>query len=207
MRACIVREMAAKEFCERMMPAIGLVNLVVLASGTDASAEVVERISGLEQCTVLAAMEREDAEGEERGYLVADCGTVVGYAASVHALDGARTGARLRTWDVSAGKLGVLVGDDVMYPEAARFLRKVGAGYLVVLGHRATPASIVMARAHAVANGIRTVACFPDCGFIADFDGKANLFNGRVVTLSCENKTDDRMLRGLRPAVYNDFGQ
>ena len=205
MRACVVRDVDCAEFMAQMTPAIGLVNLIILSRGVAQRKEDVAEISRIEQCTVLAQVDRVENGNIIHSCLLADCGEMHGCLDASHALDGSGVGDRLRLLDVTAGRIGMLVGDDAMYPEVSRALRKAGAEFLVILGTRATLESVVLARAHAVANGIRIFCAYPQCGFIADFDGSAKTFDGRVVTVSCGKKQSNRLLLGLRPQLYDIY--
>ncbi len=64
--------------------------------------------------------------------LVAENGKILGISDSLYAVDGAyKSGAELKIYQTKLGKMGVLVGEDLYFPEAAQALSLCGCDFIV----------------------------------------------------------------------------
>ncbi len=64
--------------------------------------------------------------------LVVENGKILGVSDSLYAVDGAyQSGAELKIYQTKLGKMGVLVGEDLYFPEAARALSLCGCDFIV----------------------------------------------------------------------------
>lgn len=199
MRAAVVRDYGLKEFVEGTLDAVGLVQLIVLGDGVAGiDFEAVRSLSALEQCAVVSSGYRRDGDDVYYSAVAAEYGDLVGVADAVHSIGGLSVADTLHAFDFEFGRVGLLVGDDVLYPEAARALAESDVSLYLAVRECTAPAAVAMARSHAVANGIRLLYSASDCGFAADYSGRATKFEGRVVTVDCATVTDKCILSALR---------
>lgn len=100
-------------------------------------------------------------------------------------------------------KVGVLVGDDVYFPECARALVLSGAEYLLIAGSQHMSEELLVAmRALSLFNGVKTIYHFADgCGALGVYGEE--LSKEREFRIEIEG--DKRVLLARRPDIYNDI--
>lgn len=184
MRGVVVRHYGVEEFCEKSLPSVGLVNLIVFGGAKGEDRDQLIKLSKQCYCTVAAGMDR-------KTLFVADCGDEITDVRKEKASAvGSKDQILSRVCTLSCGRVGFLTGADVLSSDTAKRLAEEGAHLLIALPFFANAKSITMARAHAVAHGVRLLYCAEDFGFAADFTGKATTFGGRVVSVECALVTE-----------------
>ncbi len=115
-----------------------------------------------------------DTRGLKRkSAVVAEGGRLVGVSDAMHAIDGeTNAGAALRIYDVKAGRMGLLVADDLLFPEAIRSLSLCGSDFIVCIfgGVRDTLTQSIV-RTYAYLYGVPVLFCGVGSAMIADVGG------------------------------------
>lgn len=116
-----------------------------------------------------------DARGHKRkSAVVAENGRILGVSDMTNVIDGEwGSGACLCVYDTSQGKIGVLVGEDLYFPETVKSLAACGSDIIVcaysqVLGNIES----VLARAYAFLYGLPVVICGEGYSVIASSTGE-----------------------------------
>lgn len=94
--------------------------------------------------------------------LVAEAGTLLGVSDMLHAVDDEKVsvGALLRVYETSVGRIGVVVGDDLKFPEIIKTLSDCGADVVVcVYPQMHTSLPTLLVRASAFFFGIPVLFC------------------------------------------------
>ncbi len=110
-----------------------------------------------------------------KSVVVAEKGRILGVSDMVNRIDGGvfRAGAGIKIYETGAGKLGVIVAEDVYFPRVAETLSVCGADMAVCIFEQfADGIELVLARAQAYFYGIPLVLCGYGYAFIADIGGK-----------------------------------
>ncbi len=115
-----------------------------------------------------------DAKGFERkSAVVAENGKILGVSDMINALDGeVGSGAALRVYETGKGRLGVVVAEDLFFPEVAKTLSVCGSDCLVC-AYPAVSGNVesVLIRAHAFCYGAPVLFCGVGYSAIAATDG------------------------------------
>ena len=77
----------------------------------------------------------EDLKADHIGFLINNKGEFLGYQEKIHLINlenvFVKSGEILKTFDTNIGKIGIVVGEDILYPEIARNLALMGAEILI----------------------------------------------------------------------------
>lgn len=127
------------------------------------------------KCTVVAGCFT-DARGIRRkSAVVADRGRILGVSDMVNRIDGGeyRAGAGVKIYDTAAGKLGIVVAEDVYFPRIVETLSVCGAEAAVCIFEQFSDAlEGLLIRAHAFFCGIPVLLCGYGYAAAADAGGK-----------------------------------
>ena len=115
-----------------------------------------------------------DTKGFKRkSAVVAENGRLLGVSDMLNAVDGEVTsGASLRVYETSIGRLGVMVAEDLYFPEVAKSLSLCGSDFIVCpYGVVENTVESVLARSHAFCYGVPVFFCGVGYASIAAVDG------------------------------------
>ena len=136
--------------------------------------EEVARLS--KQCGVVVCGCRTNARGIRRkSVVVADRGRILGVTDMVNRIDGEEYsgGAGIRVFDTAAGRLGVVVAEDLYFPQVCETLARCGADLLLsVFGEVNESLETTLIRAWAFAFGVPVCLCAYGYAACADPRGK-----------------------------------
>lgn len=115
--------------------------------------------------------------------VVADKGRILGVSDSVYSTDDSEfvAGGNLRVYDTSKGRIGVLVGEDLFFPEAAHTLALCDSELIVSVVKSRERMSEVMLRASAYAEGVPIALVAAKYAEIADIKGEIAFAGSRSV--------------------------
>lgn len=135
--------------------------------------ERVAALSGLMKSVVVCGCDT-DAKGFKRkSAVVAENGKILGVSDMTNALDGeVGSGAALRVYETGKGRLGVIVAEDLYFPEVAKTLSVCGSDILIC-PYPSVSGNIesVLIRAHAFCYGAPVLFCGVGYCAIAGADG------------------------------------
>ena len=132
--------------------------------------------------------------------VVADQGRILGVSDATFSMDDSVfvAGGNLRVYDTSKGRIGVLVGEDLFYPEAAHTLALCDSELIVSVLKSRERMSEVMMRAAAFAEGVPVAQVAHKYAEIADIRGEI-AFAGSFPVASAQLKLQkDYHLVGCR---------
>ena len=111
--------------------------LVNLKDEIDDKSRIIKRyciLSGELKCVVIAECNAKIHEKSFNSAIVCDCGHLLGISDMTYDLSGKYdTGAYLSVYETSAGKIGIIIGDDIMLPDTEKRLKDMGAQQIIIL--------------------------------------------------------------------------
>ena len=117
-----------------------------------------------------------DSRGIRRkSVVVADSGRILGVSDMVNRLDASeyRPGAGIKTFDTKAGKLGIIVAEDLYFPQVTETLSLCGADYVICIFEELNESlEQVLIRANAYMYGVPICLCAYGYAAAADIAGK-----------------------------------
>ncbi len=123
--------------------------------------EEVARLSKAGDCAVVSGCITDTRGHKRRSAAVAESGKLLGVADALCAVDGRyASGAELRIYPTKAGRMGVLVGEDLHFTEGVKALALCGSDFIVCpYGRVAGELPSVLLRAHAYHFGTPIFLC------------------------------------------------
>lgn len=141
--------------------------------------------------------------------VVADRGKILGVSDMAHTLDNSEfvPGGNFRVYDTSAGKIGIIVAEDLFFPEVARVLALCDADLIVCLFKKLEGSMPkVMLRAGSFANGVSMALCASGYACVSDIKGNISIGSSAdIVKAEIKIEKDYHLISSRRRGLYRDF--
>ncbi len=141
--------------------------------------------------------------------VVADKGKILGVSDMAHSIDDSEfvAGGNFRVYDTSVGKIGVIVGEDLFFPETARVLTLCDADIIVCLLKKLDNLMPqIMLRASAFSNGVPMALCAKNYSAVADIRGNITASSTANITkVKVKIEKDYHLISSRRRGLYRDF--
>lgn len=110
---------------------------------------------------------------KRKSAVVAENGKLLGVSDATHVIDGqGNAGASLRVYETKVGRMGVLVAEDLFFPETVKALSLCGSDFLVcVFGKVGEYSTQNLVRSYAYLYGLPILFCGIGYSMIADMGG------------------------------------
>ena len=159
------------------LSALGEVSYERELKGETSLFEAVAMRSKMLRCTVVGGCYT-DARGIRRkSAVVAERGRLLGVSDLVNRIDGSAfgAGAGVKVYETAAGRLGVVVGEDLYFPKVVETLSLSGADAVLCLFEELSEGlELTLIRAHAFFYGLPVALCA--FGYAAAADSEGRLF-------------------------------
>ena len=115
-----------------------------------------------------------DTRGHKRrSVVVAENGKITGVSDMLNVVDGeVSCGATLRVYETKAGKMGVIVAEDLLFPEVAKSLAVCGSDFIVCPYLKLDELQSVLLRATAYFYGVPIFFCCDGYAMVAEASGR-----------------------------------
>ena len=156
-------------FCLR---SLGEVSYEKELKGETAYFEDVARLSKKAKSTVVCGCITDTKGHKRESVIVAENGRIAGVSDRINAIDGEiGSSAGLRIYPTNAGRMGIVVGEDLRFPEVLRALSTCGSDFIVCPFATAGDKTLMLIRAHAYCYGIPVLLCADGYCAVADTSG------------------------------------
>ena len=157
------------------LSALGEVSYERELKGETSLFEAVAMRSKMLRCTVVGGCYT-DARGIRRkSAVVAERGRLLGVSDLVNRIDGSAfgAGAGVKVYETAAGRLGVVVGEDLYFPKVVETLSLSGADAVLCLFEELSDGlELTLIRAHAFFYGLPVALCAFGYAAVADPEGR-----------------------------------
>ena len=222
MKVCFVTEGSLDEFWETGIREVGSPDLLIFGfhglrslsykKELDGETEYFQDIAILSKelgCAVISGCDTETYGIMRRSAVIADRGRILGVSDMAHAIDDSefQSGGGFRVYDSSAGKIGLMVAEDLYFPETGRVLALCDADVIVsVFPVVENSLPQVMMRAAAFSNGVTVAMCATGYCQIADIRGEISLASGKkIVSAEIAPEKDYHLIACRRRGIYREF--
>jgi predicted amidohydrolase len=141
--------------------------------------------------------------------VVADHGKILGVTDMAHSIDDSEfvASGNFRVYDTTAGKIGVIIAEDLFFPESARVLTLCDADFIVCIFKKLESyMPEVMLRAGAFANGVAMSLIAKGQVTVADLSGRIALSSrGDMIKTKIKIEKDYHLISSRRRGLYRDF--
>lgn len=221
MKVCFVSSESVESFCLKNeikekpdllvfgFNGLGLVSYKKELSGDTEYFSDVAKLSKDLSCTVISGCDTDTYGVFRHSAVVSDGGKILGVQDMTHTIGESEfaPGGNLRVYLTRAGKIGVIVCEDLFFPEVARVLSLCDAEFIVCLFKSLDgPMPQVMLRAGAFSNGVNMALCAKDYVCLADVRGKISMASALpVVNVDVKTEKDYRLISSRQRGFYKDF--
>lgn len=142
-----------------------------LKGETNAFEEIAELSKRLKSIVISGCIT--STRGHKRkSAVVAENGKLLGVSDMLHAIDGeVASGASLRVYETKVGKMGVVVGNDLFFPDVLKSLALCGSDWIVCIYPHLQGIEQVLLRASAFSYGVPVLFCGNGYAMLADTSG------------------------------------
>ncbi len=134
---------------------------------------VIAELSGRMQGVVVSGAITSTRGHKRKSAVVAEDGKLLGVSDMLHVLDGeVASGASLRVYETKLGKMGVVVGNDLFFPEVFKSLSLCGSDFIVCAYPYLQGIEQVLLRASAFSYGVPICFCGNGYCMLADSTGE-----------------------------------
>ncbi len=155
--------------------AIGEVNYEKEVKGESNELEEVALFSRNFNCTAIVGCYTDTKGIKRKSTVVAEKGKILGISDMTTGFDGDKykCGSGLRVYETSVGKLGVLVGQDIYFPELVKSLTQCGSEQIICMYENIGDSlEQILIRSNAFCYGVPICMCAHGYAQIADASGK-----------------------------------
>lgn len=129
-------------------------------------------LSRLQKNVVVCGCVTDTRGHKRRSAIVAENGRLLGVSDMLHVVDGGvASGAMLRVYDTQAGRIGVVVADDLAFPDVIRSLAACGSDIILCPFARVGAVQSALLRSHAYCFGVPILFCGEGACMVADVAG------------------------------------
>ena len=160
-------------------------------------------------CVVICACDTEVYGVLRKSAVLIDCGKLSGVSDMAHVIDESpySPGGGYKIFDTSRGKIGIIVGEDLYFPEAPQMLSTCESDVIIaIFGRIYNHIPQLMMRAAAFANGISI--CMAAEGYVQICDIKGEILcatDAKMVEYNLEIIKDFHLLQARRRGFYKEI--
>ncbi len=141
--------------------------------------------------------------------VIADSGKILGVSDMAHSIDQSEfaSGGNFRVYDTKAGKIGIIVAEDLYFPEVPRVLTLCDADIIVCVFKKLDNyMPQIMLRAGAFSNGVPMALCATNYACVSDVRGKIVMAsNNEIIKSQIKIEKDYHLISSRRRGLYRDF--
>lgn len=141
--------------------------------------------------------------------VIADRGKILGVTDMAHTIDESEfaPGGSFRVYDTGAGKIGVLVAEDLFFPESARVLTLCDADIIVCVYKKLENLMPqIMLRAGAFSNGVAMCLCANSYACVSDIRGNVLVASANeIIKTKIKIEKDYHLISSRRRGLYREF--
>jgi len=167
------------------------------------------RLSEKLSCVIVAACDTEVCGLNHKSAVVIDNGKLIGVSDMAHVVDETdySPGGGFRVYDTNKGKIGIVVDEDIYFPEVPRILTLCDSEVILSLfGNIRSAMPQVMMRAAAFSNGI--TVCMAAKGYVQIADIKGEIvcaLDASILEYNMEAVKDYHLIQARRRGCYREI--
>lgn len=188
---------------------LGLVSYKKELNGETEYFQDVAKLSKQLDCVIICGCDTDIYGVFRHSAVIADKGKILGVTDMVHSIDESEyvAGGSFRVYDTSSGKIGIIVAEDLFFPESTRILTLCDADIVVCVFKKVSGAMpLVMLRANSFANGVVSALCSQNYSAVSDVRGNVLLAGSSgVIKRKVKVEKDYHLISSRRRGLYREF--
>ena len=188
---------------------LGLVSYKKELSGETEYFHDVAKLSKQLSSVVISGCDTDTYGVFKHSVVIAEKGKLLGVTDMVHCVDCSEfvASGNYRVFETSIGKIGIIVAEDIFFPESSRVLALCDADVIVCIFKKMENfMPQIMLRAGAFCNGVVMALCSSNCAIVSDIRGnvtgssKADIFKTDI-----KLEKDFHLISSRRRGLYREF--
>lgn len=188
---------------------LGLVSYKKELSGETEYFQDVAKLSKQLSSVVVCGCDTDTYGVFRHSAVIAEKGKILGVTDMAHAVDDSEfiAGGNYRVYDTFVGKIGLVVAEDLFFPESARVLALCDADFIVCLFKKQQNyMPQIMLRAGAYANGVAMGMCAEEYASVSDIRGNIICASKMpFVKTNLKIEKDYHLISLRRRGLYREF--
>ena len=188
---------------------LGLVSYKKELNGETEYFQDVARLSRQLSTVIICGCDTDTYGVFRHSAVIADKGKILGVSDAVHAIDETEfvAGGSYRVYETSAGKIGIIVADDVLFFESAKTLSMCDADLIVCVFKKMNGSMPqIMLRAEAYSNGVAMALCADKYAVLSDARGNiAAAGGGDFMSCTVKSERDYRLISSRMRGYSKEF--
>lgn len=188
---------------------LGLVSYKKELSGETEYFQDVSRLSKQLSSVIICGCDTDTYGVFRHSAVIADKGKILGVTDMAHSIDESEfvAGGNFRVYDTTVGKIGIIVAEDLFFPESARVLTLCDADIIVCVFKKIENSMpIIMMRSGAFSNGIAITLCAKNYAAVSDIRGNVTLAGSAdVMDKDIKIEKDYHLITSRRRGIYREF--
>ncbi|HEY8389371.1 MAG TPA: nitrilase-related carbon-nitrogen hydrolase [Clostridia bacterium] len=221
MKIAIVNSIDFKGFALSHLQTITDIDIIIFAFGVTGEIDLAKEILGTSQvyselvllsltlnCVVIAAMDTTVYGLKHKSAVIIEDGHILDINDMVHVYDDEYDkGKGFRVYDTSKGKLGIIIHNDILFPESSRMLTIGGCDLLITLiDTDLARNSLVMARAASISNGIYNICSETNASYYCDEFGIVQGYTRKdFLEIDIKPRKDILLIQSRRKDKYKEI--
>jgi predicted amidohydrolase len=188
---------------------MGLVSYKKELSGETEYFQDVAKLSKQLGAVVVCGCDTDSFGVFRHSAVIADRGKLLGVSDMVHSVDQSEyaPGGNFRVYDTALCKIGVLVAEDLFFPESSRVLTLCDADIIVCIFKKleSTMPQIMM-RSNSFSNGVAMALCAKNYACVSDIRGNITVAGSAdIIKTKIKIEKDYHLVSSRRRGLYRDF--
>lgn len=188
---------------------LGLVSYKKELSGETEYFQDVAKFSKQLSSVVISGCDTDTYGVFRHSAVIADKGKILGVTDMAHSIDESEfvSGGNFRVYDTSAGKIGIILAEDLYFPESARVLALCDADLIICIFKKLDSyMPEIMLRSGAFSNGVAMALVSKGRLSVSDIKGRIALSScSDVVKTKINVEKDYHLISSRRRGLYRDF--
>jgi predicted amidohydrolase len=188
---------------------LGLVSYKKELSGETEYFSDLAKLSKQLSCVIISGCDTDTYGIFRHSAVIGDKGKILGVSDMLHSIDDSEyvAGGNYRVYDTSAGKIGIIISEDIYFPESPRILSLCDADIIIcVMKSVDNGMPQIMLRSGAFANGINMCLCAENLVTVADIKGNIKLFTRKDLShIDLKTEKDYHLISCRRRGMYKEF--
>ena len=188
---------------------LGLVSYKKELSGETEYFQDVAKLSKQLGAVVVCGCDTDSFGVFRHSAVIADRGKLLGVSDMVHSVDQSEyaPGGNFRVYDTALCKIGVLVAEDLFFPEVPRVLALCDADVIICIFKKLDGyMPQIMLRAGAFANGVAMALCAKNYACVSDIRGKITCASSAdIIRTKIKTEKDYHLISSRRRGLYREF--
>ncbi|HEY8444168.1 MAG TPA: carbon-nitrogen hydrolase family protein [Clostridia bacterium] len=221
MKIAVINSTTVKDFALSQLQKVGDVDIIIFAFGVTGDVDLAQELSGesktyaelvllsiTKNCIVIAGMDTNFFGIKHKSTIVIEEGHILDIHDMVHIFDQKyERGKGFKIYDTQRGKFGLIIHNDILFPETSRLLAVCDCDMLITLIDYGLPKdSMIMARSASLSNGLFNVCSEPGSSYLCDQNGAIRFYTKKnFLEMSFDLKKDKSMLKARQKDKYKEI--